>query len=57
MRWLAFANPLTWQVDLLRHHSLGLEATLALYLEAGGTVAFVLVTFFLANRTLNGPIE
>lgn len=57
MRWLAWLNPITWQVDLIRHASYGSGDPGVLRLEAAGFVLFVGGTFWLANRKLNGPLE
>jgi ABC-2 type transport system permease protein len=57
VRWLAWANPITWQVDLMRNATYGAGDAGVLRLEAVGFVVFVLVSFALANRRLNGAIE
>jgi ABC-2 type transport system permease protein len=54
---LAWLNPITWQVDLMRWASYGAGDPAILRLEAMGFVIFVGTTFWLANRGLNGPIE
>ncbi len=57
IRELAWLNPITWQVDLMRWASYGAGDPAVLRLEALGFVVFVGATFWLANRGLNGPIE
>jgi ABC-2 type transport system permease protein len=57
VQWVAWLNPVTWQVDLVRHYSYGAGDPLWLRLEAAGFLLFVLGAFWLANRSLNGPIE
>lgn len=57
VQWFAWANPITWQVDLLRYHIYGSGTPAILRLEAAAFVAFIVVSFVLANRSLNGPIE
>jgi ABC-2 type transport system permease protein len=44
-RAVALANPITWQVDLLRHATLGEGAAGLLWREALGFAAFTLVAF------------
>jgi ABC-2 type transport system permease protein len=57
VQWLAWLNPITWQVDLMRWVSYGAGDTTVLRLEGVGFVVFVGASFWLANRRLNGPIE
>jgi ABC-2 type transport system permease protein len=57
VRWLAWANPVTWQTDLLRYYTYRAAVSPYLPVETGAFVVFVLVTFWLANRKLNGTIE
>ncbi|MBA3556127.1 MAG: ABC transporter permease, partial [Gemmatimonadales bacterium] len=57
VRWAAWLNPITWQVDLMRWASYGAGDADVLRLEAAAFVAFVGAAFWLANRGLNGPIE
>lgn len=57
VRALAWANPITWQVDLMRYALYGAGDPRALPLEATGFALFVVAAFALANRGLNGPIE
>ncbi len=56
-RWAAWVNPLTWQVDLLRYHTYGAGSAAQLQWEAAAFVGFVGLSFWLANRKLNGTIE
>lgn len=51
-RWLAWLNPLTWQVDLLRFGLLGLGSPLTLALEAAALGVFVIAGLALAVRAL-----
>ncbi len=55
--WLAYANPITWQVDLLRHHTYGEGSADRLWLEAVAFLAFTAAMFWLANRKLNAPVD
>jgi len=53
-RWLrtvAFFNPITWQVDLMRYSTVGL-ATEHLLAESVAYVGFTLATFYFGVRTL-----
>ena len=49
----AYANPMTWQVDLLRFSLLGVGSPLTLLLEGVGTLLFALICLALAVRALN----
>jgi len=51
-RTAALANPLTWQVDLLRYSSIGLR-TDYLVAECAGFIVFSLVAFWFGVRALN----
>jgi ABC-2 type transport system permease protein len=55
--WAAWANPITWQVDLFRYHAYGAGSASQLQWEAAAFLGFVAVSFWMANRTLNGTIE
>ncbi len=56
--WLAHANPITWQVDLLRHHTYGAaRPSPGLWFEAAAFLAFTAAMFWLANRKLNAPVD
>ena len=57
VRWLAWANPVTWQTDLLRYYTYRAAVPSYLAIETGAFIIFVMVTFWLANRKLNGTIE
>lgn len=57
VRWLARANPITWETDLLRYFTYGAGDPRPLRLEAVGFVLFILLCFWLANRILNQPME
>ncbi|MBI4464575.1 MAG: ABC transporter permease, partial [Acidobacteria bacterium] len=52
LRWLAYANPLTWQADFLRYASLGIGGGQKLLLEAILFCGFTLVSFWAASRAL-----
>jgi ABC-2 type transport system permease protein len=51
-RGIALANPITWQVDVLRYASIGLGASGTIAIEAAGFVAFSAASFVLARRAL-----
>ncbi len=51
-RAAAWANPITWQVDVLRHATIGLGAPGTVALEAGLFVLFAAVCFAAALRAL-----
>lgn len=54
-RWFritALANPITWQVDLLRYGSIGLGAPRQILIEAIGFTIFALASFAYAVRSL-----
>ncbi|MHB8525513.1 MAG: hypothetical protein ACYDD2_05065 [Candidatus Acidiferrales bacterium] len=51
-RITAMANPITWQVYLLRYGSIGLGAPRQILIEAIGFAIFALVSFAYAVRSL-----
>jgi ABC-2 type transport system permease protein len=51
-RWVALANPITWQVDVLRHASIGLGTPRVIAIESAAFVLFSAVSFVLARYTL-----
>jgi ABC-type multidrug transport system permease subunit len=53
LRWTALANPLTWQIDLLRYGSIGLGRPRELVIEALGFSLFVIACFAYAVHSLN----
>ncbi len=57
VRWLAWSNPVTWQTDLLRYYTYPAVELTYLPFEMAALVAFVVLTFWLANRKLNDTIE
>ncbi len=57
VRWVAWANPVTWQTDFLRHYIYPAVDLPHLRIETFAFFAFVAVTFWLANHKLNGTIE
>ena len=52
-RWVAYLNPMTWQVDLLRFGLLGVGTPVTLMLEGAALVVFVGICLAFAVRTLN----
>jgi ABC-2 type transport system permease protein len=57
IRWMAWLNPVTWQVDLMRHATYGAGEPLVLGLEAAAMLLFIVAVFVPANRSLNAPVE
>jgi len=57
IRWMAWINPVTWQTDFLRHYIYPTASLPHLLTETVAFLAFVIVTFWLANHKLNGTIE
>jgi ABC-2 type transport system permease protein len=56
-RWFgraALANPMTWQVDVVRYATIGLGDPGRIALEAGAFLLFALVSYILAVRALEG---
>lgn len=53
LRWVALANPLTWEIDLLRYGTIGLGHPRALVVESAGFVAFAIACFAYAVHSLN----
>jgi ABC-type multidrug transport system permease subunit len=51
-RWLGFANPITWHVDVLRFLTVGLGHAPIILLEAAAFLVFTAVGFALAIRSL-----
>ena len=52
LRVVSYANPITWQVDLLRYATIGLGRPSQLVLEAVGFLVFTIVTFAAALLAL-----
>ena len=55
-RWfqaIAYLNPMTWQVDLVRHSLLGTGDQTALWFEGAALLAFAAISLALAVRALN----
>jgi ABC-2 type transport system permease protein len=52
-RTLAYANPMTWQVDLLRFGLLGVGAPTVLMAEGVALGIFIVLCLVFATRTLN----
>jgi ABC-2 type transport system permease protein len=53
LRWIALANPLTWEIDLLRYGSIGLGHPRELVVEAAGFIVFAIACFACAVHSLN----
>lgn len=53
LRRVALANPLTWEIDLMRYGSIGLGHPRQLAVEAAGFVVFVIACFAYAVHSLN----
>ena len=53
LKRVAMANPLTWEIDLMRYGSIGLGHPRQLVIEAGGFMVFVVVCFAYAVHSLN----
>jgi ABC-2 type transport system permease protein len=51
-RWLGFANPITWHVDVLRYLTVGLGHAPIVAFEACAFVVFTLIGFAMAIRSL-----
>jgi len=51
-RWVALANPITWQVDVLRYATIGLGSPGRIALEAAAFAVFTVVSFAVAVRCL-----
>jgi hypothetical protein len=54
---MAWANPVTWEVDVLRYLTTGAGDAARLPFEAAGYAGFTALAFWSANRSLNGTIE
>jgi ABC-2 type transport system permease protein len=52
-RWVAYLNPMTWQVDLLRFGLLGVGTPISLLLEGIAMSVFAVACLALAVRALN----
>ena len=52
-RIVGMANPITWQVDLMRYGTIGFGDPHTLLLEAAAFTAFTLICFAIAVRSLN----
>ena len=52
LRAVALANPITWQVDVMRYATIGHGDPGTISLEAAGFVVFSLMSFWLAHRAL-----
>jgi len=53
-RLVAYANPITWQVDVLRYATIGLGDAWTIARESAAFVVFTLVSFVLAVLALRG---
>jgi ABC-type multidrug transport system permease subunit len=52
-RIVALANPITWQIDVLRYGTIGVGDTMTIAIEAAAFVAFTAAAFAAAIRALN----
>lgn len=52
-RAIAYLNPMTWQVDLMRYTLLGTGSEMALWLECAALLAFAATSLLFAVRALN----
>lgn len=52
-RQVAYANPITWQVDVLRYATIGMGDGATVFREAGAFAAFTITVFLLAVRALS----
>lgn len=52
-RWTSYANPMTWQVDLLRFGLLGIGSPSVIILETLGVAIFTMLCLTLAARALD----
>jgi ABC-2 type transport system permease protein len=53
-RAIAYANPITWQVDVLRYATIGVGDPRAIVLESAAFVVFTLASFLAAGLVLRG---
>ena len=51
-RWVALANPITWQVDVLRYATIGVGSPGRIALEAAAFTVFTIASFAVAVRCL-----
>jgi ABC-2 type transport system permease protein len=51
-RMVAYANPITWHVDVLRHATIGLGDPRTIAIEAAAFAAFTALAFVMAVRAL-----
>lgn len=56
LRYLSYANPLTWHTDILRYLTIGIGDTTNILLESGGFILFLLVSFWFARRALKHSV-
>ena len=56
LRYLSYANPLTWHADVLRYTTIGVGAVGTIALEAAAFLAFLAASFAVAVRTLQHGI-
>ncbi|MFZ4619247.1 MAG: ABC transporter permease [Bacteroidota bacterium] len=52
LKYLSYANPLTWHTDLLRYLTIGIGNLRIVLLEAAGFVVFLAASFLLARQSL-----
>jgi len=53
-RLTALANPITWQIDVLRYATIGVGSAVPIAVEAAAFVAFTAVSFAAAIHALEG---
>ncbi|MBI4446576.1 MAG: ABC transporter permease [Acidobacteria bacterium] len=53
----AYWNPITWEIDLLRHFTYGPGTWFEKSWESAGFLIFAGVSYWLANRSLNSSLE
>jgi ABC-2 type transport system permease protein len=54
-RAVAYANPITWHVDVVRFATIGLGAPRTIAIESGAFVVFTVAAFAVAVRALKAP--
>ncbi|MDD8017261.1 MAG: ABC transporter permease [Bacteroidota bacterium] len=56
LRYIAYANPLTWHTDVLRYLTIGIGELATIGLEIGGFVIFLALSFYFAVRALKKAV-
>jgi ABC-2 type transport system permease protein len=52
LKYVSYANPLTWHTDILRYLTVGIGSGAAVLAEAAGFTLFLLVSFWFARQSL-----